>query len=98
MRLLWLYLEAMDRIISRAISIAGSQLALARACGVTQAAVSKWLSGKGISIENAIAVERATNGSVTVRDLRPDLPADIFGPHATPLATEPQTKGSQEAA
>lgn len=62
--------------ISMAIRLAGSQTALASACRVTQAAVSKWAHGGVVSAANARAIERATNGAVTVHDLRPD----IFGP------------------
>lgn len=58
--------------IEKAIYVLGSQAALAHACGVSQPAVCKWLKGRVITPENAAAVERATNGLVTRRDLRPD--------------------------
>jgi len=56
-----------------AIRIAGSQTALARAVGVSQAAVSKWALGGRISAENALGIERATSGQVSAADLRPDI-------------------------
>jgi DNA-binding transcriptional regulator YdaS (Cro superfamily) len=59
--------------VQEAIEIAGSQQALATACGVSQAAVSKWALGGGISVESAINISRATSGRVSVADLRPDI-------------------------
>ena len=66
----------MNSHIHRAIRESGSQHRLAEACRVTQAAVSKWANGGRVSAENALAIQRATSGAVTVHDLRPD----IFGP------------------
>jgi DNA-binding transcriptional regulator YdaS (Cro superfamily) len=63
----------MNALIQKAIGIAGSQDALAKACNVSQAAVSKWLSGKTIRAENAKEIELATKGRVTRHDLRPDI-------------------------
>jgi DNA-binding transcriptional regulator YdaS (Cro superfamily) len=57
----------------QAIRIAGSQMALARAVGVSQAAVSKWALGGRVSAENALGIERATSGQVSAADLRPDI-------------------------
>ena len=59
--------------IAMAIGQLGNQPALANACGVTKAAVSRWVRGHRVSAENAIAIERATHGRVTRSDLRPDL-------------------------
>jgi DNA-binding transcriptional regulator YdaS (Cro superfamily) len=59
--------------VQEAIKIAGSQQALATACGVSQSAVSKWVLGGGVSVENAINISRATSGRVSVADLRPDV-------------------------
>jgi DNA-binding transcriptional regulator YdaS (Cro superfamily) len=59
--------------VQKAIEIAGSQQALATACGVSQAAVSKWALGGGISVESAINISQATSGRVSVADLRPDI-------------------------
>lgn len=69
------YTEDMNREIKRAIEIAGTQTKLAEASGLTQAAIHKLLSGKTrrISAENALAIERATDGQVTRYDLRPDI-------------------------
>ncbi len=42
--------------------------------GVTQQAVSLWMSGKRRpGGDSCIRIERATKGKVSVRDLRPDL-------------------------
>jgi len=59
--------------VQEAIKIAGSQQALATACGVSQSAVSKWALGGGISVESAILISQATSGQVSVADLRPDI-------------------------
>lgn len=70
------------RHVHTAINILGGQAALAESVGVSQAAISKWATGKAlISAENAKAIELATNGAVSRHDLRPD----IFDP---PLAME----------
>jgi DNA-binding transcriptional regulator YdaS (Cro superfamily) len=63
----------MNTSIARAISQFGGQAAFAKACGVTQAAVSKWTRGQRVSAESAIAIEKATDGAVTKEELRPDL-------------------------
>ena len=81
--------------ISRALHIAGSQATLAQRCNVSQAAVSKWARGGNISAENARAIEEATQGAVTVHDLRPD----VFGPApGVPPALADPIKATERAA
>lgn len=59
--------------IERAIKTAGSATRLARTLGVSVQAVCFWRDGRrGIPVEKCFAIERATNGAVTRRDLRPD--------------------------
>jgi len=56
-----------------AIAYAGSQSALARLLGKSQPHIYKWLnSTNGVAPEHCSAIERATNGAVTRKDLRPD--------------------------
>ncbi|RVU15218.1 transcriptional regulator [Methylobacterium oryzihabitans] len=57
----------------RAIGIAGSQLALAKAIGTTQSNVWTWLnkSQKGIPAGWVLSIERETK--VSRHDLRPDI-------------------------
>ena len=62
-------------LIEAAIWFFDNQERLARATGVSQGAVSKWLRGGGITIENALEIEYATNGFVTAAQLRPDIAA-----------------------
>lgn len=63
----------MEHVIDRAARALGSQNALAIAVGVTKAAVWQWKSeGRKVPVEHCLAIERATNGAVTRRDLRPD--------------------------
>lgn len=49
-----------------------SQSAFAGLLGVSQGLVYQWLTGRRpISAERCLSIERATNGAVTRRDLRP---------------------------
>ncbi|GAA4419874.1 transcriptional regulator [Acidovorax lacteus] len=55
----------------------GSQADLARALGVTQSLPSAWAAidpkkRRPVPVRYCIAIERATDGAVTRRDLRPD--------------------------
>lgn len=66
--------------IKSAIKIVGSQQKLADACGVKQPTVWAWLHGKKkASANNAVRIEKATNGEVRAYQIRPDLP-ELF-PH-----------------
>lgn len=57
-----------------ALDYFGSQAKIARALGTTQATVSRRLAaGKPLSAEDAVALERASNGAVNRAELRPDL-------------------------
>ncbi len=59
--------------LNRAISAVDGVSALARIIGVTQSAVSNWRSRTGpVPIEHCAAIESATEGAVTRRELRPD--------------------------
>lgn len=59
--------------IERAISIAGSATRLANQLGVSVQAVCFWRDGKRqIPAERCADIERATEGAVSRRDLRPD--------------------------
>ncbi|EAW5735679.1 TPA: transcriptional regulator [Citrobacter freundii] len=64
-----------ENAIQKAVRLAGGQSALARAIGVTQGAVWKWLNNhQKISPQNAVAISMATNGEVKPYELRPDIP------------------------
>lgn len=56
--------KAMNELVKLAIDELGSQQNLAKACGVSQNAVSKWLNGSSISLENALKIEKATGGKI----------------------------------
>ncbi len=58
--------------LERAIQKFGSAAALARAVSVTPMAISNWRR-RGLSVDGAIAIERATDGAVTREELRPDI-------------------------
>lgn len=66
---------AMDtKQIDRARTLSGGTVALARKVGVRPATVSEWVSGRRpVPAERCLSIERATNGSVTRYDLRPDV-------------------------
>jgi DNA-binding transcriptional regulator YdaS (Cro superfamily) len=61
----------MKELIERAAKAAGSQSKLAEALGVTQQNVSYWKSS-GIPMEYGAAVEVATQGAVTRKEMWPD--------------------------
>jgi DNA-binding transcriptional regulator YdaS (Cro superfamily) len=59
--------------LNNAISAAKGVGELARLIGVGQSAVSNWRARGGlVPVEHCSAIERATKGAVTRRDLRPD--------------------------
>lgn len=68
--------------LKEALTRAGSQSALARICGVSQAAVWKWIDGgKCLPPQHALTVERETG--VSRHALRPDMyPAEVFAAEA----------------
>lgn len=60
--------------IKKAIEICGRQKSLAEACGVSQQAVNKWVSGKNnMDVKYIPAIIKATNGEVKPQELRPDV-------------------------
>lgn len=59
----------MNKAIVRAIDELGTQVKLAKACGVSQQSVNKWLKGGGISAVSAKKIEDATQGKVTMREV-----------------------------
>ena len=59
----------MSNAIREAIKNAGSQQKLAALCGVSQNAISKWLNGGRVSLENALKIEKATNSAVKAEDI-----------------------------
>lgn len=70
----------MNPIIKKAITLVGTQMGLAKACGVTQSAVQKWLHGKAnVAPKNVKSVVEATKGVIQGYEIRPDLP-DLFPP------------------
>lgn len=55
----------------------GAQAELARALGVPQSLPSAWAASdpekrRPVPVQHCLAIQRATNGAVTLRDLRPD--------------------------
>lgn len=51
----------------------GSQSGFARDIGVTAVSLNQWVNGvRPVPVERCVAIERATEGAVSRRDLRPD--------------------------
>jgi DNA-binding transcriptional regulator YdaS (Cro superfamily) len=73
--------------VARAIAIKQSQHKLARACGVSQALISKAKIDGRLSARLAIAIHRATDGVVPGSALRPDL---WRSPEHVPLEHDPE--------
>ena len=72
----------------------GAGVALAKSLQVSQPTVSDWCTGKKrVPIERCAAIERATNGAVTRKDLRPDDWHEIWPELATNPTTEPAQAG-----
>ena len=62
-----------DTPIAVACAIVGSQAEMARVIGVPVAAVSQWIRGvRPVPDKHALAIEHATGGKVTRKDLCPD--------------------------
>lgn len=60
--------------LKQAINLTGSQVKLAKAVGVRQGTVSKWVSRtRGVPERYVFAVETATGGKITRHELRPDI-------------------------
>lgn len=61
-------------LVKSAAALLGSQQALAEATGLSQQGISYLINqAPRVTAEVAIAIERATNGAVTAKELRPDI-------------------------
>lgn len=63
----------MEKAIEKAVRVAGSQSALARAIGVTPQAVQSWCVSGNVPAVRVLDIERIVEGKVTRHELRPDL-------------------------
>lgn len=61
-----------EHLLDTAARLAGGRVALASLLGVSSAAVGNWKIRGAIPIEHCAAIEIATEGAVTRRDMRPD--------------------------
>ena len=61
----------MEDIIDRACAAAGGMTKLAGVIGQSVQTVSNW-RGRGVPVVHCLAVEMATGGAVTRKELRPD--------------------------
>lgn len=61
-------------LVRNAAALLGSQQALAEATGLSQQGISYLINqAPRVTAEVAIAIERATGGAVTAKELRPDI-------------------------
>jgi DNA-binding transcriptional regulator YdaS (Cro superfamily) len=59
--------------IKKAVEVVGGQALLSRMLGVKTPTVNQWVKGfRPVPVGRCAAIERATGGAVTRRDLRPD--------------------------
>ncbi len=73
----------MDDIIDKACEAAGGLAKLAAAISQTPQTVANWRA-RGVPVVHCAAIEQATAGKVTRRDLRPDDWQRIWPELATP--------------
>lgn len=59
--------------VKAAIEICGSQAVVAKACGISQPTVFKWLGGAKMDVAHVSSIVKATNGEVKPQELRPDV-------------------------
>lgn len=72
--------------LERAIQLVGGQAALAEKIGKSQAHVAMWLRRGKVPAEICADIEGATGGTVTRKDLRPDVFRDPVPPAKTRVA------------
>jgi len=72
--------------LDRAAVAAGGRVNLSQVLDVTLGALGNWKI-RGVPIERCYAIERATSGAVTRKDLRPDDWHEIWPELATPQPT-----------
>ena len=65
--------------IARAIELLGSQSDLARRIGCNRQNVLAWLRSSTIPAQVALKIHEATDGAVSVHEMRPDLPWHVIG-------------------
>lgn len=76
--------------LSRVVDCLGSDAALAALLKISAPAVSQWRKrGTVLKAEYCTAIERATGGQVTRRDLRPNDWQQIWPELATPASPAP---------
>lgn len=85
-------MRPMDELIDKACAAAGGLAKLAACIGQSAQTVSNWRV-RGVPILHCLAIEQATAGAVTRRDLRPDdwqriWPELDTAPAATAAAAE----------
>lgn len=69
-------MDTIRTAVEAAAKIVGSQKALARALGISSAAVGQWgregAASRGVPPRQCVRIEQLTVGAVTRRELRPD--------------------------
>ena len=66
-----------SQAIIKATEILGGKQNLAKDIGVSYKTILDWVSGRsGITVTNALKIEKATEGKVTAKEILPDFPWD----------------------
>jgi transcriptional regulator with XRE-family HTH domain len=73
-----------------------TQKAFAATIGVTEGAVSQWLAGGNISIDNLVRIQGVTG--ISVQDLAPQLRGSKSGGRAVRSRSQSKSKRLREAA
>lgn len=82
----------MNHLIKQAIDELSSQELLAKACGVSQNTVHKWLHNKmRVSLENALKIEKATNSKVRAEMFNPNF-TTLLGRNSSPTTPKENHK------
>ncbi|MEY2686583.1 MAG: hypothetical protein RL375_781 [Pseudomonadota bacterium] len=87
--------QDLPHALDRAAVAVGGRVNLSQVLDVTLGALGNWKT-RGVPIERCYSIERATNGAVTRKDLRPDDWHEIWPELATPQqqTTEPAAAGA----
>jgi len=61
--------ESVEQLIRKAVYVVGSQSELARKMGIGERTPTQWKAKGYVPSHNALDLERATNGVITIRDV-----------------------------
>lgn len=86
-----------NEALERASELAGSDTELGRKIGSSQNAIWQARQRGSVTPEMAMKIERALDGAVLARDLRPDLPWPEYAPGEAPAEVSRETPAAAGA-